>query len=400
MSTSILFHAFNLKGIKHTSTIFSGDTIIFRAEMDCSIKCPNCGKRHTINRGQKTRDFIMPPIGRKKCLLNLTLHRQECKECGNLWWPELSFMDGKHRYVRAFVLTVLDLLKFGTIQSVAEYMGVGWDMIKNIHKTKLTGQYRNIQIKKVKYIGIDEFSLKKGHNYMTIFTDLATGRIIHAVEGRSKEDIAPFLEKLAGKAYKLKAVSMDMSSSYFWAVHRILPHVDIVFDHYHVAALMNRAIDDLRRELSREQEKTEGNTLKGSRFLLLKNYDSLEDTKKERLDKLLDINQPLFIIHSMKEQLRLFWQKDDFESARSFLEIWIHDALESKIKQLVKVAKTISSYKTCLLNYFKHKITNGMVEGLNNKIKTLKRQAYGFRDMDYFKLRLYNLHTQKYSLSG
>lgn len=400
MSTSILFHAFNLKGIKYISTVFSGDTIIFRAEMDCNVKCPKCGKRHTIYRGQKTRDFLMPPIGRKKCVLNLTLHRQQCKECGNLWWPELSFMDGKHRYVKAFVLTVLDLLKFGTIQSVAEYMGVGWDLIKNIHKSKLTGQYRNIPIKKVKYIGIDEFSIKKGHNYMTIFTDLTTGQIIHAVEGRSKEDIAPFLEKLARKAHKLKAVSMDMSSSYFWSFHRTLPHVDIVFDHYHVAALMNRAIDDFRRELQRNLEETEETTLKGSRFLLLKNYDSLEGTKKTRLDELLKVNQPLFIIHSMKEQLRLFWQKDDSESARIFLEVWIHDALQSNIKQLAKVAKTISSYKTCLLNYFKHKITNGKVEGLNNKIKTLKRQAYGFRDMEYFKLRLYNLHTQRYSLNG
>jgi transposase len=138
MSTSILFHAFNLKGIKYISTIFSGTTIFFRAEMDCSVKCPICGKRHTIYRGQKTRDFLMPPIGRKKCVLNLTLHRLECKECGNLWWPDLSFMDGKHRYVRAFILTVLDLLKFGTIQSVADYMGVGWDMIKSIHKPKLS----------------------------------------------------------------------------------------------------------------------------------------------------------------------------------------------------------------------------------------------------------------------
>lgn len=400
MSTSFLYHAFNLKGVRYISTLYSGDTVIFRAEMDCSVKCPNCGGYHQTFKGQKTQDFLLPPGGRKKCVLNLTRHRILCRDCGNLWWPQLPFMCGKHRYARAFALTVLDLLRFGTIRSVAEYLGVGWDMVKDIHKTRLSIRYRDIPLKKVRYIGIDEFSLKKGHTYMTVFTDLETGRILHAVEGRSKEDIQPFLEKLARKAKKLEAVSMDMSSSYFWAVRYQLPHADIVFDHYHVTALMNRHLDEFRRRLQGEMEKADGKTLKGSRFLLLKNYDSLEGDSKTRLDALLEANKPLFIIHSMKEQLNMFWKKEDAETARHFLDVWISDALRSGIKQLIKVAKTIAGYRTCLLNYFKHPISNGKVEGLNNKIKTLKRQAYGFRDLEYFKLRLYHLHTQRYSLSG
>lgn len=368
--------------------------------MDGRLRCPECGGRHVIFKGQKTRDFVMPPVGRKKCRLNLSFHRHCCKECGRRWWPHLPFMDGKHRYVRAFALTVLDLLRFGTIQAVAEYLGVGWDMIKDIHKTKLSAGYRYIPLNKVRYIGVDEFSIKKGHKYMTVFTDLESGRILHAVEGRSKEDIEPFLNKLKRRAGKLKAISMDMSSSYFWAVRNTLPHIDIVFDHRHVTALMNREIDNFRRELQNELDKADGKTLKGSRFLLLKNYDSLEEDHKKRLDKLLETNKPLFLIHSMKEQLGLFWKTDSIENAGTFLDTWIHDASRSGIRQLAKVAKTLAGYRTCLLNYFKHRISNGKVEGLNNKIKTLKRQAYGFRDMEYFKLRLYNLHTQRYSLTG
>jgi transposase len=291
-------------------------------------------------------------------------------------------------------------LKFGTIRSVSEFLGVGWDLVKEIHKERLSLLYRAIPLRKVKYIGVDEFSLRKGHEYMTVFTDLETGRILHAVEGKGKEEIRPFLEQLSKKAKRLKAIAMDMSSSYCFAVREWLPRVDIVFDHYHISALMNHALDEIRRSQQRELDKLGQKTLKGNRFLLLRNYDALQPDRKARLDALLQANQPLFIAHSMKEQLRLFWQKENSAQAKQFLDIWLKDAMKSGIRELARVAKTLAAYKTGLLNFFKHPITNAVVEGTNNKIKTLKRQAYGFRDMVYFKLRLYHLHTQRYSLSG
>ena len=401
MSTSILYHAFGLRGIHYESTHYFGDCILIEARMtDQQVKCPMCGNRRASFKGQKRRLLRMGHMGRKRCLLSLLLHRLKCQGCGHLWWPTLPFMHGKHRYIRSFALTVLDLLKFGTIRSVSDYFGVGWDLVKEIHKERLSLLYRSVPLHKVKYIGIDEISLKKGHEYMTIFTDIETGRILHAVEGKAKENIRPFLEKLSRKAKKLKAVAMDMSGSYFSAVRQWLPHVDIVFDHYHVSALMNQAIDELRREQQKELDQLGQKTLKGNRFLLLRNYDSLEPSRKARVDALLKANQPLFVAHSMKEQLRLFWQREDFEGAKSFLDIWLKDAMASGIRVLARVAKTLAAYKSGLLNFFKHGITSAVVEGTNNKIKTLKRQAYGFRDMDYFKLRLYHLHTQRYSLSG
>lgn len=401
MSTSVLYHAFGLKGIRHTSTHYRSDAVIFRAEMtDALIRCTRCGCRKATYKGQKTRWFFMSPIGRKQCLLVLDFHRLKCVDCGNLWWPTFPFMIGKHRYVRSFTLTVLDLLHFGTIRWVARYLGVGWDMVKGIHKSKLRVLYRKIPLHKVRYIGIDEFSIRKGHEYMTVVTDLRTGRILHAIEGKGKEDILPFLRKLARKGKRLEAVAMDMSSAYYQAVREALPHADIVFDRYHIMALMNQAIETLRRDQQKELDDLGKETLKGNRFLLLRNYEDLKPDPKARLDALLEANEPLFIIHSMKEQLRLFWDKEDWEAARTFLETWCKDALQSGIKQLVKVAKTLAGYRTGLLNYFRHPITSAVMEGINNKIKTLKRMAYGFRDEEYFKLRLYHLHTQRYSLSG
>ncbi|MGD9504177.1 MAG: transposase [Syntrophobacteraceae bacterium] len=121
---------------------------------------------------------------------------------------------------------------------------------------------------------------------------------------------------------------------------------------------------------------------------------------KERLHDLLCANEPLFTAHCMKEQLRLFWEQPDIERARHFLETWCKDARETGVKTLAKLAKILADYRTGLLNYFKNRISNATTEGLDNKIKIFKRQAYGFRDMEYFKLRLYHLHTQRYSLTG
>ena len=297
-------------------------------------------------------------------------------------------------------MTALDLLRFGTIKDVANYLHVGWDVIKGIHKSKLKSLYRKIPVHKIEYLGIDEFSLRKGHNYMTIFIDLQRGTIIHAVEGRSADVISPFLKIVARKAKKLKAIAMDMSRPYSSAVTEHLPHVDIVFDRYHIMAIMNKAIESLRREQQRTLGDSDKKYLKGCRFLLLSNYRSLDKNRQIKLNTLLEVNKPLFVIHSMKEQLRLLWIQPNRRQALQFLNQWIFDALAAGPKALVKVGLTLLKHRQGILNYFPHKITSGPIEGTVNKIKTLKRQAYGFRDMEYFKLRLYHLHCQGYSLTG
>lgn len=401
MSTSLLYHAFNLKGVTYRSTKFVGNSIILSAEMtDKFIKCPQCGKNHATFKGQKTRLLKMGPFGRKQSFVQLQLHRLECIECGHLWWPRLPFMIGKHRYTRSFAMIALDLLRIGTIKDVANYLNVGWDVIKEIHKSKLQSLYRKIPLHKIEYLGIDEFSLRKGHNYMTIFIDLQTGRIIHAVVGRSADAISPFIKLISKKAKKLKAIAMDMSKSYSSAVREHLPHADIVFDRYHIMAMMNKAIETVRREQQRTIGKSDKKYLKGCRFLLLRNYYSLDRNRQKKLNTLLELNKPLLAMHSMKEQLRLLWSQPNRQKAIQFLNQWIFDALAAGPKVLVKVGLTFLRHRNGILNYFPHQITSGPIEGTVNKIKTLKRQAYGFRDMEYFKLRLYHLHRQGYSLTG
>ena len=235
---------------------------------------------------------------------------------------------------------------------------------------------------------------------MTVVVDLETGRIIHAIEGRNKKAIAPFLRKLARRAKNLIAIAMDMSGPYESAVREILPGIDIVFDHYHVMALCSKAIDDIRREQQIRCNAVGLRTLKGQRFLLLKNFEKLGTAEKSSLEALFEVNKPLAIAHTMKEQLRFFWLKPNSKEGAGCLAWWIIQALEGGIDELAKVARTLLGHFEGLLTYFKHRVTNAKTEGINNKIKTLKRQAYGYRDMEYFKLRLYHLHKQETLLVG
>lgn len=140
--------------------------------------------------------------------------------------------------------------------------------------------------------------------------------------------------------------------------------------------------------------------LKGNRFLLLRNYENLEPEFKNRLEAILEVNEPLFKAHALKEQFRLFWRQDSVQKAWVFLDQWILDAQATGIRKLRKMADTLNEHRIGLLNYFKHRISNAAAEGINNKIKTMKRQAYGFRDISYFKLRLYHLHEQRYAFVG
>lgn len=402
MSTSLLYHAFGLQGVKYISTEYKNGSTIFRAEVTSTIEnCPACGSWDTVHRqGFKERVLRLVPMGMRPTYLRLGIWRLQCKRCGALRWPRLPFVRGKARHTRRFAQFAIDLVHWMTVLGVARVLKVGWDLVKDIHKEHLKSKYKAPPLKDLKYLGIDEFSIRKGRSYMSIFVDLQSGRILHAVEGNAGKDIVPFLKVLRRKAPNLKAIAMDMSTAFSSAVEEHLPGVAIVFDRYHVSALMNKGIEDLRREQQSQLDEEGQKVLKGTRFLLLKNYETLDQEKQTRLAQLLQANAPLLAIHTMKEQFREFWEKESIDQAIPFLDAWCTDAENSGVKELKKIATTLMRHSHGLLNYYFHRISCGLVEGINNKIKTLKRQAYGFRDMTYFKLRLYHLHHQGYSLTG
>jgi transposase len=394
-------HGFGIKDVILKSCDLIDNIFVFRCTLKPSIKkCSHCRSRDVVVKETKTRTLRMLPLGDKKSFLEVKVHKFKCRDCGSCCWVKLPFALGKLPMTKQFITYVLSLVKITTLKSTAGLLDIQWKTVKNIHKDYLTEKYKKISYKNLTYISMDEFSIRKGHTYMTIFLDLATGQIIYAVEGRCVEDIRPFLEKLKKKARMLKAIAMDMSVPYISAVKHHLPHIAIIFDRFHVVKLLNDAVDTVRKQERKKYEEAGENIGKGDRFLFLRNFENLDSSEQDRLKKLFEINAVLSKAHVFKEQFRAFWEKKSKKEAARLLLHWIYEAVHSGIQAIVKVGFTILDHYEGLLNYFDHPINNGKIEGTNNKIKVLKRNAYGYRDNDYFKLLLFDLHEKSTELVG
>jgi transposase len=236
-----------------------------------------------------------------------------------------------------------------------------------------------------------------------VVLDLESGAVVFVGDGKGADALIPFWRRVRRSGARIEAVAIDMSPAYIEAVCTQLPEAAIVFDHFHVIKLFNEKLSDLRRDLYREAtDQLHKDVLKGTRWLLLKNPDNLNPDRKEaeRLQEALRLNQPLAIAYYMKEELRLLWNKDDKDEAETFLADWINRATLSGVRVLIKFAKTLAAHRTGILAYYDHPISTASLEGTNNKIKTMKRQAYGFRDQEFFKLRILAIHETKYALVG
>jgi len=213
--------------------------------------------------------------------------------------------------------------------------------------------------------------------------------------------LIPFLQRLKRTKAPLKAVAMDMSEAFAKAVKQVYGDtVDIVNDTFHVIALASKAIDDTRKDLVRKLEGEDRQVIKGTKFLLLKGKENLCDDGMTRLMTLMAANEPLYKVYLLKEELRTFWKLTNEEAGKAFLDRWTSEARTTGNKHFAKLADTLDAHRPGLLADFRHWISTAKMEGTNNKIKVLKRQAYGFRDMAFFKLRLYFLHERSIMMPG
>ncbi len=368
-----------------------------------SRRCAGCGARwrQLTWDGAFERVFHALPVGLRQQFIVLHGHRQACSRCGRQLREPILFADGKRRYIRAFGRYVTDLCRRMPIKQVAGQLGVGWDLVKGIFKEHLKKRLKKRRLRRIRRIGVDEFAVHKGHRYMTVVVDLDTGEIVHAQEGKDAGALVPFLRRLRRARARLEAVAIDMSAAYLNALRTVFgDRVAVVHDRYHVVALANKAVDETRRDLVRELSGDEKSALKGTRFLWLRAAENLQEDALTHVMSMMAAHEPLFEAWLLKELLRDFWEFRDRVAGELFLGEWLKLARATQNKHLVRLAATLDSHRAGLLAYFEHRITSAQVEGTNNKIKVLKRQAYGFRDIEFFKLRLYFLHEANLCLAG
>jgi len=405
MSTSLLYHVFGAPGYDFISNQFEGGSLfIHMRPKDKLVRCPECKSFHVIRRGVSERKLRTLPVGAKQVWLVAEVPRVKCLNCGCLRRIHLGIADVRRSYTRRFERYLVSLTRMMTLKDVANLLNIGWDCVKDIHMRYLKRRFVPPKLSKLRYIAIDEISIKKGHKYLTIVLDLETGEVVFVGDGKGASALEPFWKSLRHSNAKILAVATDLSRAYISAVTNNLPGVPLVFDHFHVVKLMNDALTEVRRSVYRESSEEGRKVLKGSRWILLKNPEHLRKDDKvdeaKQLQAALDLNKPLSIAYYMKEDLRRIWSQTSKESAEAILTSWIIRAKTSNIKALMRVGKTLEEYSYGLLNWYDHHITSGPMEGTNNKIKTMKKMAYGYSDVEFFKLRILGIHEAKFAMTG
>lgn len=404
MSTSWVYHVLGLEGYDSIRQSFEAESVTFHVRPQPElVRCPCCGSRDVIRRGSFERRLRTVPIGWKPVWLVVDVPRVQCRACDCVRRIDLRIAEPRRWYTKAFERFALSLTKVMTILDVAALLGIGWDGVKDILERHLRSRFGTPRLSKLTYIAIDEISVRKGYKFLTLVMDLRSGAVVFVGDGKGAEALMPFWERLKRSKAKIRAVATDMNPGYIGAVLANLVNVPLVFDHFHVVKLMNQRLTQIRRTLYRELKDSMGKkVLKGSRWILLKNPENLkaEHNEKERLQEALRLNQPLATAYYLKEDLRQIWRQSNKKRAARFLNDWIARATTSGIGPLVKMAHTMAACRSGVLAWYDHPISSGPLEGTNNKIKTLKRQAYGYRNLAFFKLRILGIHEAKYALTG
>jgi transposase len=240
---------------------------------------------------------------------------------------------------------------------------------------------------------MDEFAIQKGHRYATVVIDPTCKRVLWVGRGRGREDVRPFFELLGpGRCQQIEAVAMDMNAAYDLEVREHCKNAEVVYDLFHVVAKYGREVVDRVRvdEANRvRDDKPARKVIKGSRWLLLRNRDNIErEEDRVRLDELLKANRKLAAVYVLKDDLKELWDYRHAGYARRFWEGWYTRAIRSRIGPLKAFARKLKGYLPGILSHCRFPLHTSVLEGINNKIKVIKRMAYGFRDDAYLFLKI------------
>jgi transposase len=301
---------------------------------------------------------------------------------------------------KRFAESVARLAQLLPIKQVAEWFDLSWDTVQAIDQAALESRLGPIDLTGVRQIAIDEFAIQKGHRYATSVVDPTTRRVLWVGRGRGREDVRPFFELLgpAGCA-ALEAAVMDMSEAYELETRAHCPQAAIVYDLFHVVAKFAReVIDRVRVDVTNRIARAAGpnapgiraqrRVVKGTRWLLLRNADTLRPDERVRLREVLAANRHLWVVYVLKDALKELWGYTYRGAAERAWREWYGWAIRSRIPALVSFARKLKRKLPGILAHCRYPLHTGILEGINNKIKVLKRMAYGFRNDSYFFLKI------------
>lgn len=353
--------------------------------------CSGCGTAVAAIHDVVERQVRDLPIFEYPVELHLPRVRVACPYCGPKL-EQLSWLEPMARVTSRLAASVARLCSVMSILHVAGFYALNWKTVKAIDYRHLERSLGPIDLTGVEVLGMDEFAIQKGHRYATVIVDPRRKQVLWICRGRAREDIRPFFELLgAAGRDRLKAVVIDMNAAYAKEVQAQCPNAKIVYDLFHVVAKYGREVIDRVRvdEANRvRHERPARQIVKRSRWLLLKNRENVAPDDQVRLDELLAANRQLFTVYVLKDDLKTLWDYRHPGYAMRFWKQWYRRAMRSGIEPLRRFAQNLKPYLSGILAHSQWPLGTNLIEGINNKIKVIKRMAYGYRDDAYFFLKI------------
>ena len=387
----------NLEGVKVIDyRIIEGIGIILSLEnTKKEVVCPNCGQTTKLlhqNNFQTVRDLS---FGQQSVYLKVNRRRMRCTHCQNKFTEELDFVRRKRVHTLRFVEKIIEEVLNSDIKNVAKRNDLSEPeietMLKDLGSDLVTEKPKNL-----KKLGIDEIAVVKGQrNYYVVLVSLEKRKVVGLVEQRTKKEIIEYLEAWGEEVLsKIQEVSIDFWKTYKSIAEELMPQATIVADRFHVMKQVNDELDAARRKIKREAERLKNKSKKEkilsgltkSKYVLLKNQEDLKESEKEKLKEVQKVAPVLIEMHSLKEELR-----NIFETNKNWSEglLDLADWLKNISEYFPKSFGTIKRWIGEIIAYFDEGTTQGIVEGINNKLKLIKRRAFGFRNFDNFELRIF-----------
>lgn len=396
---SLLRNLFPFKGYKSYILENEGDIIIGLSSRRKSGVCPICGNRCKCVETEYERAVRDLDFGQHKCYLRFKQKKIRCS-CGYHGVEKLDFVSKSRRVTTRMETYIVSLCLAMSLKDASRITRLDWKTVKEIDFEYLKSILPDVSKLNISRIAIDEIAIMKGHKYFTIIRDYDTGIAIKIFLGRRYEDTSAALVSLGkDKLKNIKYVSMDMWDPYIKAIKENCPNAQIVFDKFHVVKKINEALDTIRKKEFACADKEERINMKHKRFVILAREKNINAKQKEELKLLMQSNEKLFKAYLLKEQiLSILDDKiSTFEQIKDRLHTWMENILSNDLEEFHAVLNTMQNYFYGILNYFRYGITNAIAEGFNTKINIIKRRAFGFRDIEYFMLKIYQSSTERFA---
>lgn len=353
--------------------------------------CQGCGQKASGTHSWTQRKIRDLNLATARTWITCRYRKVFCAHCQGIHIEDLELFHPYFRVTIRLARYIYQLCSYMTVTEVSQHLGIDWKTVKNIDKLYLEHDYGKPDLEGLRVLAVDEISIRKGHSYLTVVLDFLTGRIVFVGKKRKAKTLKRFFNQLSiSQRKKIDAIAMDMWDPFIKAVKKKLPRAKIVFDLFHVVANFGRVIDKVRNREYRNASKKDKDVYKGAKYLLLKNRRNVrKQSHRKQLKELLALNQVISTVMILKDKLKHLWTYRSRTWAAKALDHWCDLARSLNIRSVNSFVKMLQRYRYGILNHCDHPIHTGKLEGVNNKIKVIKRKAYGFHDLRYFTLKIY-----------